>query len=52
MDELDFDMPTDESLLSALLTLSAAPRRSRRRYFRDDELFAMPEPELRAKRRA
>jgi hypothetical protein len=47
MDELDFDMPTDESLLSALLTLSAAPR-ARRRYFGDDELFAMPEPDRRS----
>ncbi|GIL39902.1 hypothetical protein [Roseiterribacter gracilis] len=45
MDEQDFELPTDESLLSALLVLSAAPRRSRRRYFRDDELFTMPEPE-------
>ncbi|MDB5364785.1 MAG: hypothetical protein JWM77_712 [Rhodospirillales bacterium] len=49
MDELDFDMPTDESLLSALLTLSAAaPPRARRHYFGDDELFTMPEPDRRS----
>lgn len=40
MDEHDFDMPTDESLISALLALSATPRRTRRQYFRDEELFA------------
>jgi hypothetical protein len=45
MDEFDFDMPTDESLLSALLALSAAPRGANRRYFGDEELFTAPEPE-------
>jgi hypothetical protein len=45
MDDLDFEAPTDESLLTALLVLSAAPGRPRRRYFPDEELIAALEPD-------